>query len=66
MKVIICVLALLAIVAFIFICGPALLHVPLIVVEMVDVINFLIQLQVERWKETIAMLREVLFGDGED
>lgn len=66
MNVIIWTLLALAIAFFIFVCGPSLLQVPLIVIEVADFIRYLILRQVKRWKESIKMLREVLFGDGPD
>lgn len=66
MNVIIWVLAALAIAFIIFMCGPQLLQLPLFFIEVADIIRYLVSLQVERWKETIKMLREVLFGGDPD
>lgn len=57
-----CLAVVLAII--IFLCGPALLQIPLIAIEVADFMGYLVKHQVKRWKESWRMLREVFLGEG--
>jgi len=66
MKVIFWVLLVLLAVLIIFVTGPTVLQLPLLIMDLVDFILYAIVYKAKQWKETIKMLREELFGGVED
>jgi hypothetical protein len=63
MSVIIYVLITLLFALLIFIIGPAMLEVPLLVIDLCDLIMFAIKRQADNWKKAIKSLREAFGRD---